>query len=300
MALIGDTQRTLWLERLIGREDNSAERAALVRDLTSQRPDLVVLLGDMTADGGSSDDWREFDELFAPLETADVPMLALLGNHDYWGADHGALANAAARFPQLGERRWYARTFGRIGLVFLDSNRDQLGERAWTEQREWYRRTLSELDCNAAVRGVLVLTHHPPYTNSRLTRDDEDVQGAFVPAFVGARKTLAFMSGHTHAYERFEKLGRTFVVSGGGGGPRVDLVDPAVARHRDLFTSAAPRPFHYLLIEQDAGGAEVTVRGLEKGETRAWTIERFNLPFVREEMDPAAAGCEAGALKEDR
>lgn len=281
LALIGDTQRTLWLERLIGREDNDAERAALVRDLLTQNPGTVVLLGDMTCSGGARDEWQEFDALFAPLREASVPMLALLGNHEYWGADNGALANATGRFPQLGQQHWYSRMFGRLALVFLDSNRGALGEDAWTEQVEWYLRTLAELEARAAVGGVLVLAHHPPYTNSRTTADDEDVQRAFLPGFFAARKTLAFVSGHTHAYERFEKEGRTFVVSGGGGGPRVRLLQGPDARHQDLSAAPAPRPFHYLLVEQNAAGAQVTVRGLDKGESSARVVDRFSLPFAQ-------------------
>jgi Icc-related predicted phosphoesterase len=280
LALLGDTQRTLWVERLVGREQNDEARGALVKDLAAQRPGLVVVLGDMTSEGGLRSEWDAFDDLFGPIRGAGIPVLALLGNHDYWGGVDGALANAAARFPQLGRQRWYLRAVGRLALVLLDSNQQQLGEANWEEQRDWYRRTLAALDADPAVAGVLVLAHHPPYTNSRTTRDQAHVQRAFLPAFSAARKTLAFVTGHAHAYERFEECGRTFVVSGGGGGPRVELLSGAEARHRDLHTAGSPRPFHYLLVEQDASGARVTVRGLDKGETEARVIDRFELPFA--------------------
>ncbi|GAC1596608.1 MAG: hypothetical protein NVS4B10_05730 [Myxococcales bacterium] len=279
LALLGDPQRTLWFERLIGREQNDGARAALVRDLAAQRPGLVVLLGDLTAAGASQSAWEQFDELFAPLSAAGVPMLALLGNHDYWGGAGAALANAAARFPQLGRQSWYLRTLGRLALVMLDSNEAQLGEARWEQQRTWYRQTLAALDGNPSVAGVLVLAHHPPYTNSRTTGDEENVQRAFLPAFFAARKTLAFVSGHAHAYERFEERGRTFVVSGGGGGPRVRLLAGADARHADLHQARSPRPFHYLLVEQDASAARVTVRGLDEATGEARVIDRFQLPF---------------------
>jgi hypothetical protein len=234
----------------------------------------------MTSEGGMRSEWEQFDELFAPIREAGIPVLALLGNHDYWGGPDQALANAAARFPQLGRKRWYARVCGRLALVLLDSNQQRLGDGAWAEQRDWYGRTLSQLDGDGAVAGVLVLTHHPPYTNSRTTGDEEEVQRAFLPAFFTARKTLAFVSGHAHAYERFEERGRTLLVSGGGGGPRVKLLQGEEARHRDLYPAGSPRPFHYLLVEQDASGARVTVRGLDKGDREARVIDRFVLPFA--------------------
>jgi Icc-related predicted phosphoesterase len=278
LALLGDTQRTLWVERLIGRKQNDEARVALVRDLAAQRPGLVVLLGDLTSVGGSRSEWDQFDELFAPIREAGIPVLALLGNHDYWGEVDEALANAAARFPQLGRQSWYLRAVGRLALVLLDSNEPQLGEARWAEQRDWYCRTLAALDADPKVAGVLVLAHHPPYTNSRTTGDEEHVQRAFLPAFFAARKTLAFVTGHAHAYERFEERGRTFIVSGGGGGPRVELLAGADARHRDLYPAGSPRPFHYLLFEQDGSGVRVTVRGLDKGDAEARVIDRFDLP----------------------
>jgi Icc-related predicted phosphoesterase len=281
IALLGDTQRTLWLERLVGREQNDEERTALVKDLAAQRPGLIVLLGDMTNDGGLRGEWEKFDQLFAPIREAGIPVLALLGNHDYWGGTDDALENAAARFPQLGRQRWYVRVFGRLALVLLDSNEDRLGDSAWAEQRHWYERTLAELDGDGAVAGVLVLAHHPPYTNSRTTGDEANVQRAFLPAFFAAKKTIAFVTGHAHAYERFEEGGRTFVVSGGGGGPRVRLLEGNDARHRDLYPAGSPRPFHYLLLEQNASGVRVTVRGLDKGDAEARVIDRFALSFAR-------------------
>jgi predicted MPP superfamily phosphohydrolase len=250
-----------------------------MKDLAAQRPGLLVLLGDLTSDGGLRSEWEKFDEKLAPVREAGIPVLALLGNHDYWGGND-ALANAADRFPQLGRKRWYARVYGRIALVLLDSNEQRLGDAAWAEQRDWYARTLSQLDGDAAVAGVLVLTHHPPFTNSRTTGDEEYVQRTFLPAFFAARKTLAFVSAHAHAYERFEERGRVFVVSGGGGGPRVKLLEGAEARHRDLFPAGSPRPFHYLLVDQDASGARVTVRGLDKGEAATRVIDQFVLPFA--------------------
>jgi hypothetical protein len=279
-ALLGDLQRTLWLERLVGREQNDEAREALVKDLAARRPGLVVLLGDMTNAGGLRSQWDRFDELFVPIRGAAIPVLALLGNHDYWGGADDGLANAAARFPQLGLQRWYLRAIGRLALVLLDSNESQLGDARWAAQRDWYSRTLAALDADPSVSGVLVLGHHPPFTNSRTTGDEENVQRAFLPAFFAAKKTLAFVTGHAHAYERFQERGRTFIVSGGGGGPRVKLLSGAAARHHDLGPARSPGPFHYLLVEQDAAGARVTVRGLEKGDAETRVIDRFELPFA--------------------
>src|SRR4051812_49040841 len=62
-AVIGDTQRTLPIERLLGREQNDAERPRLIDAIAKDRPDLLVHLGDAVADGASARSWRYFDQL---------------------------------------------------------------------------------------------------------------------------------------------------------------------------------------------------------------------------------------------
>jgi hypothetical protein len=279
VALISDTQRTLLLERLLGREQNDAERAALVADLAARRPGLLAMLGDLTNQGGSAAAWEELDALLAPVRAAGIPLLAVLGNHDYWGGRESALQHAAARVPQLRRARWFLHRWGRVGLVFLDSNEVALGEPLWSQQRDWYERTLRALDADPGIAAALVLDHHPPFTNSRTTGDEEDVQRAFLPAFFSSRKAVAFVSGHAHTHERFRVEGRVFVVMGGGGGPRVRLLEGREQRHADLVRWPSPRPFHYLWLEQGARGVRCTVRGLQKGETQVRDLDAFELPF---------------------
>ncbi len=125
-------------------------------------------------------------------------------------------------------------------LVFLDSNIDELPAATWEAQRVWYEATLAAYDADAAVRGVLVLLHHPPYTNSTVTSDEEHVQRVIVPPLLHAKKTLGLVSGHVHSYERFERGGKMFLVSGGGGGPRARLAEGGARRHPDDLFQGPP------------------------------------------------------------
>lgn len=61
------------------------------------------------------------------------------------------------------------------------------------------------------------------------------------------------ISGHAHAYEHFVEQGVQFVVSGGGGGPRVKLREGSRARE-DRFEGPSPRPFHYQAVEPRQDG----------------------------------------------
>src|SRR5262249_50640384 len=81
-AVVGDLQRTSGVE--LWRESNAPERRLVVSRLAEERPDFVAVLGDLVFHGSSPIDWAEFDDLTEPLRSAAVPVLPVLGNHDYW------------------------------------------------------------------------------------------------------------------------------------------------------------------------------------------------------------------------
>lgn len=170
--------------------------------------------------------------------------------------------------------------FGPLGLVFLDTNFGSLTRTERFEQRAWFRQTLEELDRDASVRGVLVFAHHPPYSNSTIVGDAHHVQDAFVLDFGGAHKTLAFVSGHSHAYERFLEHGKVFVVSGGGGGPRQRLLVGDEQRHKDLFDGEDVRPFNFLTFTPGADAIDLAVTGLRKGGTEFFPLDACRLPWA--------------------
>lgn len=277
-AVVGDLQRTSLAE--IFRESNERERARLVREIAAYGPDFLVCAGDLVFSGSSRLDWEEFDALTRPLRDAGVPMLPILGNHDYWPRKTAALENYFARFPHVSGQRWYSVTYGPLGLVFLDSNEKALGKARWSEETAWFASELARFDGTRAVRGTVVFVHHPPFTNSTVTPDEAHVKRAFVPPFLAAKKTLAMISGHVHSYEQFAKGGKTFLVTGGGGGPRVRLASGAARRHpEDAFSGPEVRHFHFLLCSPGPEGLQIEVVGLEKGADAFATLNRFTLPW---------------------
>jgi hypothetical protein len=107
------------------------------------------------------------------------------------------------------------------------------------------------------------------------------VQQTLVPPFVQAHKTLAMISGHIHSYERFLRTGKTFLVTGGGGGPRVKLATGQRRRHvDDLFAGPPLRWFHFLILAPTPTGIEIEMRGLPKCGSTFETLDRFLLPWV--------------------
>ena len=264
---IGDTQRTTTLERLIGREQNDEAREYLQDLIGDEKKDFTVHLGDMVGRGKSMRDWRLFDLLRVGLNTPY--LLPVLGNHEYHGGKH-ALDNAYQRFPFLKDSNWYARKYGELGLIFLNSNHRHLSKYSWLSQIQWYESCLSEFQKDASVKKILIFTHHAPYSNGRYTSDDEKVKRAFLKQFKDSPKTVAFVSGHTHSYQHFVEENKHFIVSGGGGGPRTDLTK---TKHQDTYLwPTKRRPFHYLVISQN----KMAVRGFNNPQETPFIMQEFD------------------------
>ncbi len=279
LLVVGDLQRTSALESwVLRREQNDAERARLLRAVEAEADaGGMLLLGDLVFDGSSAAEWERFDTLLAPLRGRG--MVVALGNHDYWGPNAVARAHLRARFPWLNERSWEVVRWESVALVVVDTNEDELEPARWRAQRRWFERTLAGLDADPSVRMVVLACHHPPYTNSTVTGDELHVQRAFVEPLADHPKARLVLSGHVHAYEHFVEGGVHYVVSGGGGGPRVTLREDEAARHVDRFEGPSPRPFHFLVLRGVPRGLAVEVRGFRTGETAVGILDRFVVPW---------------------
>lgn len=151
---------------------------------------------------------------FGWVDTAGLPVLPSLGNHD---VEDGSSEAVMDYFGMPGA--WYARTFGDALVVVLDSN--QVGDPA---QSRWLTHTLKR----AAARWTIVVVHKPPYACGRYDGTPE-VEAAWAPLFARYGVDLV-VSGHDHNYQRFAPLhGVTYVVTGGGGDSFYSLPDECAA-----------------------------------------------------------------------
>jgi acid phosphatase type 7 len=262
-VVLGDTQRSLWVEEhLLRREQNEKERVELIDQLVSEEnPAFIVHLGDLVAKA-SPQHWRYFDELMAPVSAAKIPLLPVLGNHEYFGDGRDPSRSSRLRYPELANGGYYAKRWGRLGLVWLDTN---LEGRAAKRQGEWLSHTLEKLERAPEIAAILVFSHHPALTNGVGRLGHEGVSGDLLPRIRRSRKALALFSAHVHGYERFARDDLALVVSAGGGGPRVayrtgqdQSATPASAKLDD----ASPRPLHYVVIRDSGTELLVTAKCL--------------------------------------
>lgn len=281
LTFVGDTQRTLFVERLLLREQNDAERRQVMARIASSSPAALVILGDLVARGADNDAWQCFDSLVAPVRRTGTSIHALPGNHDYFGDNATGEANFLRRFPHEGGVTWEAFTFRNTGILLLNSNFDDLSDSTVSLQQGWYQAQLDQFQSDTSIDAVIVCCHHAPFTNSTVVGDNPEVQRRFVTPFLANPKALVFFSGHCHAYERFREEGKMFIVSGGGGGPRQTLItDPARRRHVDRYEGGAIREFHFCRVTPTRTHLRVEMIRLDE-ETGAWsTGDSVTVPFT--------------------
>lgn len=212
-----------------GTEPEGAVAGAMQR--YAEDNDVAAIL--TTGDNFYSDDAEFLMQPYGWAETQGLEWWITWGNHDVESDSRIAAVNGTFGDPP----RWELYPWGSIDVIVLDSN--QVGSAA---QAEFLNDTLA-----GSSRPTIVTMHHPPYSCSRhgsttkvidqiVANLDDDV--------------ILVLSGHDHAYQRFEKDEVGFVVTGGGGGKIYPLTE-CPSDHPNRIAGAELH--HFLVLEQDEG-----------------------------------------------
>ena len=203
-----ETEPNTWREKMGGRPYPLTHDEGFAANLTAvraRRPDLLVIAGDLVQYGGEQEDWERF---FAHVNggsaetslAARVPIVAALGNHEYYGPTYAQPGSerAVAKFltyfsnppnaspVKAQQERYYRLDYGPVGLIVLDCNNgpDQdptrdtnrcglLGEDSpggvapnWCPGSRQYRWLEAQLkDAQQRLAFTFVVMHHCPYSS---------------------------------------------------------------------------------------------------------------------------------------
>ena len=218
-------------------------------------PRCVFILGDVVAMGRRERNWKSMDQYLATLRKNDIPVYALLGNHDLMNNPNKGQEKFNKRFPEH-ISTGYDIVVDSIAVILLNSNFRNLtiGEQA--RQQAFYEEALRSLDENPAVKFTIVTCHHAPYSNSKIVGSSLAVQQKFVPQFIRSKKGKLFITGHAHLFEWFQMQGKDFLTIGGGGG----LHQPINTGSDRLKNQAAgyDPEFHYLTVRKAGNALTIT------------------------------------------
>jgi acid phosphatase type 7 len=129
-----------------------------VQQIAMERPDAVIMNGDVPLAGEVANDYAVFRAETKMWRDLGMHVYPALGNHEFAGEPRQALENWWTAFPEMRGRRWYSAQLGsRVYLLALDSDTSLL---AGSEQAGWLEKQIEELP--PSVDFVIVTLHHPP------------------------------------------------------------------------------------------------------------------------------------------
>lgn len=228
---------------------NAPARRRLVAGIAAENPAAIFIGGDLIYQGDDPDDYATYESETAEWSRRGIPVFPALGNHEFRGcrparADSPCLENWWRTFAALRPWRWYSVAVGdRLLVLVLDSDASL---KSGSAQRTWLERQISDAGSDARVRFILVLLHYPPVRDPIFPRgkDEGEVQRYLSAAAPALRARVIVVGSHLHNYERFERDGVTYLVSGGGGAKPLTVLRMSGELSR-LETSVN---FHYLRL----------------------------------------------------
>lgn len=163
-----------------------------------QKPNCVLINGDLALKDGQPGDYRHFAKLIAPLREANIDLHLTLGNHDNRDTFYEVLKEERRTSSPVESKHISVVETKFANFFLLDSlhktmvTQGTLGE----QQRTWLAKALDARPDKAAI----VVTHHNP----RLGGDPVHFPGGLIDSrelwtLLSARKQVkAYIHGHIH------------------------------------------------------------------------------------------------------
>ena len=282
-------------------------RRALVDGMAHapEKPDFLIVTGDIVYNGEDDRDWHVFDDETKPLRDQKIPILPVLGNHDVHGTNGQSKSidhfDQLKSHPELKKQAWYLVNYANAEFLMLDS---QSSYDEHSPQGDWIRKKLKAAPEEMSY--LFVVLHHPLVTHaSRMPslyhcngRHSQPVMAHevekaekhlntlledFSKTHPGVR--LVVLSGHNHNYERYVLNGITYIVTAGGGAtpykidrhPSDAYHDPGPTFHYCKFTfhgNSLTGEMYKLTIDsgtphwEQKDRFELTIPGVTKAQTK--------------------------------
>ncbi len=204
-AMIGDSR------------DGEKVYTRLMKRVLERKPHFLIHLGDMIPIPHEKE-WQAFFEL---SKRVDIPFFPVAGNHDVGTTKLGEeIYRKQFSLPE--GRTYYAFRAGGALFVILDSEKGK--GRIINEQLSWLEDILS----SSKETFKLVFIHRPLFlpTDSLKTgraMDKYPLDRDNLHQLFSKAKVKAVFQADDHRYDRREKEGILYLISGGGGGPLTAL-----------------------------------------------------------------------------
>jgi acid phosphatase type 7 len=237
---------------------NPLARRALVGKIADENPAAIVIGGDLVLQGTSQDDYATYRSETLEWARRRIPVFPALGNHEFRGCDadpEPCLENWWQAFPDLNLRpyRWYSVAIGPdILALLLDSDAPL---KPGSEQHAWLEQQIAAADLR--YKFILLVLHYPPVRDPVFPRgrDEAEIERYLSDKAATLHAQVVVIGSHVHNYERFNRHGVMYLVSGGGGAKPV----PAFRMSGELSQLKTSVNFHYLRFTLTNGRLSVVM-----------------------------------------
>ena len=236
---------------------NPDVHARVIAAIVRQHPEFVLQSGDLVSNGGNPNQWKEFDEITAPLRAAHIAYYPARGNHDL-----GQYYADRVHEPILSGNKYYY-SFERHKNMFIALDEFQDYDPS-SEQYRWLEGQLKrgrDKDVN-----TWILFHESPFSVGPHGPTPEAL--AYLHPLFKKYQPRAVVCGHDHLYYRTTRDGVTYLITGGGGAPLYDPIHADLAIPGDVYVKA----YHIIRLDVDGknvAGTTITPDGK--------VIDRFTL-----------------------
>jgi hypothetical protein len=245
LVAYGDTRFT---DPAITTGTNPRIRFWLAEQIARQHPQAILLTGDTPFTGADPADWMVFQHETESWRSLKAVQLPTIGNHDVHGGAPAGIANYIKNFPDIDGHRYYSALMGSMEVISLDFTLP-CGPSSY--QGRWFA---GQLDHLPAQVEFLVILHHLPWMADRQseifagvpTKNVLLLRGMLEARLGNLHARVIVFNGHLHNYERFERKGVQYVITGGGGA----LPYPILFRgNADLYRDPGFPVYHYLTVD---------------------------------------------------
>jgi acid phosphatase type 7 len=253
-------------------------RQWLVEKVSEERPDILLLTGDMPFHGSNPKDWAVYRQETAIWESEHLRIYPTVGNHEVIPNRKLGMQYYFQNYPQIEGHKWYSVQMGNIYLITLDSSIIF----ADGPQRDWLDAQLAHLP--ASTNFVFLLFHVPMVADLQTafllgipSPGILDLRQSIEAAAAKSRARFVAFNGHIHNYERFDLNGVMHVISGGGGAAPYPIF---LRGDEDLYRAHTYPNFNYLLITLQGKHAEAKMYRVVDPKAAQMSVEikdSFNL-----------------------
>ena len=237
---------------------NPRVRKWLAERVAEEKPQLLLLTGDMPFIGSRSNDWYVFQSETASWHAANILTFPAPGNHEMRNDPAQGIKNYLDNFPAIKRHRFYSALVGNVEVISLDMN---LPNGRSSEQAHWFTDQLEHLPAQV---DFLFILYHLPWMADQQSQVFVDLpsKGCIqLREMLEARLTkihaqVVVFNGHIHNYERFEKKGVEYVITGGGGAEPYPILFRGDA---DLYKDTTFPVYHYLTLDIANGQLTATM-----------------------------------------